>query len=489
MRRPGGLWLGVCCAAACAGGSNDDTGSFSTPSTDPSTLDPGTSSGSTGPVVPTTGGPTTGPEPTTSTSAPTMVTDPTGCGRCDTPLEQCVDGECVAGCQGQGDAGCGDQRCDVVTGQCVPDGTACAVTGPAVDCGGVTCAGGSVCDGQGQCLPVAPCIDVVCSTSACWGAACECERAAGCSDPAGAAMNGPFSADISGLDFSDDCDAWAVTVSGGQEFVRRLTPAGELTTYGANGDFDLGEVRVLRHLVPPALTAPKPYADAPAPPPEPVEGFGEVALTYICCPTCGDCANNPDARGVAHLVEDDPNMPLPIVIFAEPTQGTGPFGEVHLDGGPQGLTWGEDRVLYVGNTTANGDYNSADLESGTVAVLYNFPERVTASAPVSPVHVLVALESGELHLFNTATKQASFLVDVMSGVTSLSQDPFDGTVYAGLATLEVVAVRPFTGEVDGFAMMPVKGRVAVSPSGQLWFTPVKYLTAGTLSAWPLPTTL
>jgi hypothetical protein len=146
-------------------------------------------------------------------------------------------------------------------------------------------------------------------------------------------------------------------------------------------------------------------------------------------------------------------------------------------------------VLYVGNTTANGDYNSADLESGTVEVLYNFPERVTASAPVSPVHVLVALESGELHLFNTATKQASFLVDVMSGVTSLSQDPFDGTVYAGLATLEVVAVRPFTGEVDGFAMMPVKGRVAVSPSGQLWFTPVKYLNAGTLSAWPLPTTL
>lgn len=40
------------------------------------------------------------------------------------------------------------------------------------------------------------------------------------------------------------------------------------------------------------------------------------------------------------MVEDDLNMPLPIVIFAEPTQGVGPFLNMWMDAGPQGLTWG-----------------------------------------------------------------------------------------------------------------------------------------------------
>ncbi len=67
------------------------------------------------------------------------------------------------------------------------------------------------------------------------------------------------------------------------------------------------------------------------------------------------------------------------MIYAEPTEGTGPFGEFHLDAGPAGLTWGEDRVLYVGNTTAKrGDYsNTADLEQGTVDIVYSFNARVT----------------------------------------------------------------------------------------------------------------
>ena len=111
---------------------------------------------------------------------------------------------------------------------------------------------------------------------------------------------------------------------------------------------------------------------------------------------------------------------------------------------------------------------------------------MTASAPVSPVHVLVALIGGGLHRLNTATKQAEFVVDLMSDVTSLSQDPLTGHVYAALASLDVVRVHPFSGEVADFAKMPAKGRVAVSPSGKLWFTPVKYLNAGVLSAWDLP---
>ena len=42
------------------------------------------------------------------------------------------------------------------------------------------------------------------------------------------------------------------------------------------------------------------------------------------------------------------------------------------------------------------------------------------------------------------------------------------------------------GEVATFQKMPGKGRVAVSPSGKLWYTPVKYIANLPLSAWDLP---
>ncbi len=44
----------------------------------------------------------------------------------------------------------------------------------------------------------------------------------------------------------------------------------------------------------------------------------------------------------------------------------------------QGLTWGEDRVLYVGNTMVNGDFNTADLEAETCDVLFQFEDRISA---------------------------------------------------------------------------------------------------------------
>lgn len=455
-----------------------DTGSSeSTPTTAPTSVGSGSATtevtGSTGPVL--TGSDTSGG----------------GCGECSDPNQQCIDSVCITSCQGQAPDPCGpDQVCDVLSGECHAKGAACTLAGPAIPCDTQQCGPGSACDGEGACIPVAPCAAVSCTgEGACWGSLCgACERTPACDDPAVDLLNGPFSADISALDFADECTAWAVTVSGGQEYVRRLTSAGELTSFGAIGDFDLGEVRVLRHLTVPQLTLPPPFGSEPAPP-TPVEGYGEVAVTYICCPSCGDCANNPEARGVAHLVEENPNMPLPIVIYAEPTQGTGPFGNVAVDGGPQGLTWGENRVLYVGNALADGDYSSADLESAKVDKLYTFPVRVTASAPISDVHNLVALLGGDLHRFNTNTHETEFVVDLMSDVTNLSQDPFSGHVYASLASLEVVRVHPFTGEVESFAMMPAKGRVAVSPSGKLWFAPVAYLNKTPLISWDLPASL
>lgn len=461
-------------------GTTSATVSTSTSAASTSTTSPTTSAGETGAETGSTGAASTGPGGTSGTSQG-------GCADCIDPNQMCVDGECVTTCQGQDPDPCGPgQVCDVISGTCKDGGSACTLAGATELCGGKQCGPGSVCDGVGECLAVAPCAAVACTgEGACWGTACSCERGVTCQDASVDLLNGPFSADITGIDFADDCTAWGVTISGGQEFLRRLTPAGDLQTWGGVGDFDQGEVRVLRHLTVPQLHTSPPIAAGPEAP-EAVEGFGEVALTYVCCPTCGDCANNPNARGVARLDEANPNMPLPIVIFAEPTQGTGPFGNTAVDGGPQGLTWGEDRVLYVGNSTANGEYNTADLEKGTVEVVYTFDARVTASAPVSPVHVLVALIGGGLHLFNTQTKQAEFVVDLMSDVTSLSQDRFTGYVYAGLASLDVVQVRPFTGEVADFAVMPAKGRVAVSPSGKLWFTPVKYLNQVPLSAWDLP---
>ena len=148
--------------------------------------------------------------------------------------------------------------------------------------------------------------------------------------------------------------------------------------------------------------------------------------------------------------------------------------------------WGRGRVLYVGNSTANGEYNSADLDKMEQAVEFKFAARVTASAPVSPVHLLVALDGGEVYRFNVLTKQAELVIDLMSDVTSLSHDAFSGLVYAGLASFDVVEIHPFTGEVATFQKMPGKGRVAVSPSGKLWYTPVKYIQNLPLSAWDLP---
>lgn len=471
-----------------------------TTSTTPTSSTTPTTSTTEGPV-PTTGPSSSAPtsDDTTATAATTATSDdttaasattsPVGCGACSEPNETCVDDVCVTSCLGQSPDPCGPaQACDVLSGTCQDVDAPCSLAGPTEACGASQCGPGTVCDGTDGCLPIAPCSGVTCtSDGACWGSACTCERGVTCADPSAENLNGTFSLDIVGIDFADDCTAWAVTVSGGKEFLRRLTPAGELVTWGGIGDYDQGEVRVLRSLTIPQLHQVPPIADPQAPPPpSEVEGLGEVALTYICCPSCGSCANNPLARGVARLDEANVDMPLPIVILAEPTEGTGPFGEFHLDAGPAGLTWGEDRVLYVGNTTANGDYNTADLEQGTVDIVYSFNARVTASAPVSPVHVLVGLIGGGLHRFNTATKQAEFVVDLMSDITSLSQDPLTGHVYAALASLEVVRVHPFTGEVEDFAMMPAKGRVAVSPSGKLWFTPVKYLNPGLLSAWDLP---
>jgi hypothetical protein len=454
------------------------TSSLTDATTPPTTDGSGDDSDS---AAPTTSSPGTTAAPTTSsgTTDPLETTTDPGCGACDQPNQQCVAGECVTSCQGQDPSPCPqDQVCDVISGECRPIGAACTLAGPEEACGDLSCGPGTVCDGLGACVPIAPCADVACTDDGhCWGRLCACERLIPCEDPSLELLNGPFSTDIGGIDFADDCNAWMVTLRSGPDYVRRLRPDGELTQWTGVSNLNMGEVKVLRRLTIPQLEL--------EPPLSAVEGLGEVAITYTCCASCGCQADPP--QGVARLVEDDPVNPLPIVIVAQVTQGDGPFGHVSADAGPQGLAWGENRVLYVGNSTMNGEYNTADLESATQGVVYSFDARVTASAPVSPVHLLVALDGGVIYRFNSQTLDAEFVVDLMSDVTSLAHDAFTGHVYAGLASLEVVRISPFTGDVETFQTMPGKGRVAVSPSGKLWYTPVKSVANLPLSSWDLPT--
>jgi len=422
----------------------------------------------------------------TSTSVATSDGSSTGasaCGECDEPNQACVADQCVTLCQGQDPSPCAaDQQCDVITGTCKPAGSECTLAGASTPCGDRNCGPGSVCDDQGTCLPIAPCAGVVCTTEgACWGAACLCERPIDCADPSLEALNGPFSDKIIGLDFADDCTAWMVTLRDGVDYLRRMLPNDEMSEWTGVSNLDLGEVKVLRSLTVPQLSTLPPLADHYTPP-VPVEGLGEVAVTYTCIGGCD--GDNP--QGVARLVEEDPNNPLPLVIVATVTTGLGPFEEPVADAGPQGLSWGVDRVLYVGNSTANGEYNRADLEAGTQDVVTTFAARVHASAPVSPVHLLVALEGGALRRYNVVTQISTPVAELDAHATSLSHDPFTNKVYAALSTLEVVVVDPFTGEIGDFEMMPGKGRVAVSPSGKLYFMPAEYFAPGDIIAWDLP---
>lgn len=467
-------------ATATAGGS---TGGSTGDTAAPTTSDGGSDAG-------TTAGPTTGATTEAGGSSGTGgTTEAAGCGACSEPNQQCVDGECVTLCQGQAPDPCPmGQVCDVISGQCHAPADACTLAGASEACGDQQCGPGSVCDGQGVCVPVAPCAGVVCTQGgACWGAVCACERPIDCTDPTLEQLNGPFAEKIIGVDFADDCTAWMVTLRSGTDYLRRLKPDGTLTEWPGVSNLDMGEVKVLRRLTIPQLETAPPLAAWPTALPQPVMGLGEVAITYTCIGGCfGDTK-----QGVARLVEEDMVNPLPIVIPATTTTGNGPFMVPVADAGPQGLTWGEDRVLYVGNSTANGEYNTADLETAMVGVVYNFPARVTASAPISPAHLLVALEGGALYRYNVLTKQAEPVTELGAHVTGLSHDSFDGLVYASMSSLEVLAIEPFAGTFEVFATMPDKGRVAVSPSGKLYYVPAKYLQVqeGMITAWDLPASI
>jgi hypothetical protein len=497
--RPLALALTLC--ACTSAGEDSETSAVTLGGTGVSTLTSGPST--TGSASETSTASASDGGTTTAADSTGTETGATDCTFCNGPNEACIDDVCVTTCEGQQPDPCGPaQVCDVISGECHAPADPCTLSGSYIACGPSSCGPGSVCNGQGECIPLAPCGAVDClDDGTCWGAACTCERQSTCTTaPDVTALNGPFSTDIGDLEFADDCTAWMVTLRSGTDFVRRLATDGTLTEWAGVANLNMGEIKVLKALAPPprigpgtaeALCAAATNAGASGRlgqrPAAGVEGLGEVAITYTCCPTCGCFVDPP--QGVARLVEADPN-PLPIVIAALPTQGTGPFGNTPADAGPQGLTWGVDRVLYVGNSTANGELNSLDLDTGTQSLLAPLPARVTAGAAVSAAHNLLATEGGTLYLYNVETAQVATIGELGEDVTSLSHDAFSGIVYAGLRNLDVVAIRPFSADVQPFDTMPAAGRVAVSPDGQLWYVPLKIVApAESISAWDLPDSL
>ena len=154
-------------------------------------------------------------------------------------------------CQGQDPDPCQpDEVCNVITGECSPPDNLCTLSGDYSECGDVMCGPGSVCDGQGSCIPIAPCGNVACtSEDLCWGTECNCSRYNSCdSEPDLEGLNGPFSSLIADLEFADDCTAWMVTLRSGTDYVRRLETDGTLTEWAGVSNLNMGEVRILKRL-------------------------------------------------------------------------------------------------------------------------------------------------------------------------------------------------------------------------------------------------
>ncbi len=501
MRRSGFCVVGLilaACGVSCGGDASSEASTTPTSASVGSTAS-GTESGTEGRTQTSTdSGSATSETTTPSTStSPTSAADTSsgggeGCTFCSGPNERCVDDECVTTCQGQLPDPCvaDGQVCDHITGECVDPGGACVLWGEYTPCGGQLCGPGSACDDQGECLPFPPCAGVACSDdNACWGTFCSCERNIDCEPPTDDLLNGPFSTEISDLEFADDCTAWMVTLRSGTDFLRRLTPDGEVTEWAGVSNLNMGEVAVLKALTPPpAAAVPLPLgAGIVPPPPLRVEGIGEVALSYICCSTCG-CFSDPP-QGVSRLVEDDLAQPLPLVIPAVVTDSTGPFGNTGADSGPFGLTWGIDRVLYVGNAEGNGNLHTADLEAETQQQISMFDDRVTAAAPLTEAHITVATLGGTIYRYNVITNTATEIVDVGQDVTNMSFDAFSGLLYVSMRDFEVITLEPFTGVTAAFQTMPARGRVTVSPNGRLYYAPLGILDAQPISSWDLPDSL
>ncbi|MBK7585092.1 MAG: hypothetical protein IPI67_33500 [Myxococcales bacterium] len=431
--------------------------------------------------------------------------DAGGDGACSTPCTApgslCSNGVCVSDCRQPGSVACGSGTvCDVGSehpGQCSTPGTGCVISSlpevcPGGDGGSTTCGPGTRCDGAGECYAALPCKGVTCAGGSCWGTDCSCTRPAPSCAPAplgklgdAGTLNDPkfikcgslTSCDggIFDLDFDQKCGAWGVTMISGTDYLRNIDPSGKVTEYAGVTNLNMGEVAAIQ-------------GD------NGVFGGGltDVALTYICCATCGcilsGTGGNP--QGVAALEPSSGTLPMKIPTTKFST-GVGPFGNPSVDTGPYGLSWGLDRVLYVGNVQVNGDYQALDLGTQTSTVVATFAKRVLASTAFDKARMLVGLEGGEVQLVPALGAKGSpkTLLTLPKHMSSLVRDAWSGRVYAELSDKSIVSFAEDGSDLKTFQTAPALGRITIAPDGYLYHLTSGWPTTPEVTRWQLPATL
>lgn len=408
-------------------------------------------------------------------------TAPTDGGCSCMPGEACGPGGCMADCGNPASTPCARADvCDFATGTCVAPDTPGILTGEGERCGddGPTCLPGTECTLDGACAPAPPCYSVACDAdgSTCWGRSCLTERPTGACSPATLErMNmddflrggdgGAFD-----LEFDDGCNAYIATMISGADYLRQLTPGGELTVWTGVTNLNMGEVAVLR----------RPGGEFGV-----GDELGEVALTYVCCATCGCVSTDP--QGVARLDRTGTES-LPMVVTANPSPGDGPWGVTEVDTGPYGLAYGRNNRLYVGNVTAQGDLVAANLDDGTTEEIHALPARIHATGVFDETSLLVAVAGGDLHRVHIDGEIRVPWASVGEDVTSLVRDPFTGHVYVSVASARILEYDARGTLVGELATPGEKGRMAYAPDGFLYYLVVGWPTRAEVQRFALPAT-
>jgi hypothetical protein len=405
--------------------------------------------------------------------------------------KSCRSGACVDDCRPASAVACASgTACDFTDGICKDPKTPCFLAGPFEPCAAQQCGPGAVCGGEACVAAISACSGVDCDeTGRCWGKSCVCDRPAPSCTPAsldrlnqadfvGSLVNMRDEEGAFDLDFDEICNAYAVTMISGPDYLRQLTPGGVFTEWASTTNLNMGQVAVLRALA------------------GEFKVIGDIAATYICCATCGCIETGDDGRlGVVHLDRTSTTRPLPNVLPAKPSTGTGPFHSATLDTGPYALTWGADKNLYVGNVDVNGDYVRIDLGSTppTSTKLATFAARVIAATPYDRLRLLVATEGGKVFLMKTKEGTTTDFATMPGDVTSIKRDRFTGRVYAEVSTTppQIFELSPDGKTQTLFQKPPRLGRIAIAPDGWLYHLSV-YPASGwkstkdTIVRWALP---
>ncbi len=395
---------------------------------------------------------------------------------CSGAGEVCIDGACVVDCRRASAQPCAAGTvCNVSgpqMGQCIDPAGLCITTSEPEPCGDKVCGAGSACDGNGHCYPRVPCADVVCDDKGCWGTLCACTREKPCTpapigEPglAGTLHDNAFRSGLVDLEFAPDCSAWGATLISGPDFLRTIGTDGKVTSYPSISNLNMGEVSILQQIaIPKAAPDTIPQTEKPIGHQSGTVEL-EVAATYICCANCG-CQLDSIPQGAIRF--DAATGTLPLVIPSQTiTTGMGPFGGVVIDTGPAGLSHGMDRVLYVGNINANGDYHRIDLMTQQKSLVTTFASRVYASTPFDAITMLVALEGGELRLLRITDGMSTLWATSDQPVTGMVRDFFDGHVYVSRRDGSILRYSS-NGTGEPFQTVQGASRISIAGDGFLY---------------------